>query len=102
MVPFDHEFGQILSLNGQAFQTGLSIDDKTKLPPAKASGAVMYKKQYFSAGSAWSYQPDSADNTVTVLRFCDQQEMLAQTATGRSLPKETVFSRFRGTPLETR
>ena len=25
-------------------------------------------------------------STVTVRRFCDQQEMLSQTATGRSLP----------------
>ena len=32
------------------------------------------------------YQEPAPDSVVTARRFCDQQEMSSQTATGRSLP----------------
>src|SRR6185312_8001331 len=40
--------------------------------------------------------------TVTARRFCDQQEMSLQIATGRSLPKDCEVMRCWLTPLETR
>ena len=42
------------------------------------------------------------DKTVTARRFCDQQEMSSQVATGRSLPKLEVRMRFAATPWEMR
>lgn len=42
------------------------------------------------------------DKTVTARRFCDQQEMSSQVATGRSLPKLEVRMRLAATPREIR
>src|SRR4051812_10508960 len=41
-------------------------------------------------------------STVTARRFCDQQEISLQTATGRSLPYEMVRMRCALTPREAR
>jgi hypothetical protein len=49
----------------------------------------------------FDYMP-GLPRTVTARRFCDQQEMSSQDATGRSLPYEIVLMRLAGTPLEAR
>jgi hypothetical protein len=46
--------------------------------------------------------PAAPASTVTARRFCDQQEMSLQTATGRSLPKLIVLMREAETPLAIR
>jgi hypothetical protein len=53
-------------------------------------------------GCARDKSQELAFNTVTARRFCDQQEISSQTATGRSLPYEIVRMRWALMPRETR
>ena len=48
-----------------------------------AAGAT---RTYDDLRASWTKRQELAFSTVTERRFCDQQEMSLQTATGRSLP----------------
>jgi hypothetical protein len=62
---------------------------KAALKPPLISGCCIFAACGAVAGRrplGPGYQEPAPDSVVTARRFCDQQEMSSQTATGRSLP----------------
>jgi hypothetical protein len=72
-----HNTGDFYNYSQKATEFGQSVVKK----PKAATGAAFARFE-----RNFGYQEPAPLSTVTARRFCDQQEMSSQVATGRSLP----------------
>ena len=75
--------------------SGLAVQIPTHAPSPLCGGGGAAEPEVPSLRRALRpYAPAPRSSTITARRFCDQHEMSLHTATGRSLPYDTVRMRL--------